>query len=468
MSSPPNKSQQVTVSPIDGSEYVRRDYANAAAINNTLSKAQSAQRDWRNLSIAVRSALIGNAVDRFVAMKTEIADEITRQIGRPIRYTPNEVNGFEARARHMISISEAALQRIEPASIAGFTRYIKREPVGVVFVVAPWNYPLLTAVNAIVPALVAGNTVILKHSAQTPLCAERIAQAFQSAGIPDGVFQYLHLTHDDTQRIIRAPEVNHVCFTGSVSGGTAVEQAAAGRFIDVGLELGGNDPAYVRNDADLTHAVETVVDGAFFNSGQSCCGIQRIYVHADIYERFVEQAAALTQTYKLGDPLHAETTLGPVVRVSAAQAIRAVCQQAIAQGARNLIDGKAFARDDGHSAYVAPHLFVNVDHSMTLMNDECFGPVAGIMKVRDDAEAIRLMNDSPYGLTAAVFTQDEQAAVAIGDQVETGTFFMNRCDYLDPALAWTGVKNTGRGATLSSIGYEHMTRPKSYHLKTQL
>jgi acyl-CoA reductase-like NAD-dependent aldehyde dehydrogenase len=378
------------------------------------------------------------------------------------------VLGFEARARHMIAISEAALQRVEPPSITGFTRYIKRDPVGVVFVVAPWNYPLLTAVNAIVPALVAGNTVILKHSAQTPLCAERIAQAFQSAGIPDGVFHYLHLTHDDTQRIIRAPQVNHVCFTGSVSGGVAVEQAAAGRFIEVGLELGGNDPAYVRSDADLTHAVATVVDGAFFNSGQSCCGIQRIYLHTDIYERFVEQAAALTQTYKLGDPLDGDTTLGPVVRISAAQSIRAVCRQAAAKGARNLIDVKAFARDDGHSAYVAPHLFVSVDHSMTLMNDECFGPVAGIMKVRDDAEAIRLMNDSPYGLTAAVFTRDEAAAIAIGDQIATGTFFMNRCDYLDPALAWTGVKNTGRGATLSSIGYEHMTRPKSYHLKTQL
>lgn len=461
-------SQQITVSPIDGSEYVRRDYASDAAIDTVQRKAKAAQRDWQHSSIAARAAMVGNAIDRFVAVKSDIAMEITRQIGRPIRYTPNEVVGFETRARHMIAIAESALHREEPTPIAGFTRYIKRDPVGVVFVVAPWNYPLLTAVNAIVPALMAGNTVILKHSAQTPLCAERIEQAFKAAGFPEGVFQFLHLTHDATQRVVRASEINFVCFTGSVPGGAAVEQAAAGRFIGVGLELGGNDPAYVRADADLNHAVETVVDGAFFNSGQSCCGIQRIYVHADVYDRFVDQAAALTQSYLLGDPLQQDTTLGPVVRTNAAQSIRAVCQQATAKGARNLVNVKAFARDDGRSAYVAPHLFVDVDHSMTLMNEECFGPVAGIMKVRDDNEAVRLMNDSPYGLTAAVFTRDEIAAIAIGDQIETGTFFMNRCDYLDPALAWTGVKNTGRGATLSSIGYEHLTRPKSYHLKTKL
>lgn len=459
-------SEQITYSPIDGQLYVRRQLAPATLINATLERAQKAQREWSQCSVIERARLIDKAVDLFVANQSLIAEEITLQMGRPIRYTPSEINGFSARAKHMISIASAALAPVIPQAESGFTRYIKREPVGVVFVVAPWNYPLLTAVNAIVPALLAGNTVLLKHSAQTPLCAERMVEAFIAAGIPDGVFQFLHLSHDDTQRVIRSPHIHFVCFTGSVAGGVAVEQAAAGRFIGMGLELGGNDPAYVRADANVNHAVETIVDGAFFNSGQSCCGIQRIYVHADVYDAFVAQAVALTQQYVLGDPRDAATTLGPVVRASAAEAIRAVITDARSKGAKSLIDTRPFSLDHIGSAYVAPQLFSEVNHAMLLMNEECFGPVAGIMKVNSDADAIRLMNDSPYGLTAAIFTETENAAIAIGDQIETGTVFMNRCDYLDPALAWTGVKNTGRGCTLSSIGFEHLTRPKSYHLKT--
>ena len=314
----------------------------------------------------------------------------------------------------------------------------------------PWNYPLLTAVNAIVPALLAGNVVLLKHSAQTPLVAERFAEAFRAAGLPAGVFQHLHTTHEDTQRMIRAAEVNFVCFTGSVAGGVAVEQAAVGRFIGVGLELGGNDPAYVRADADLAHAVETLVDGAFFNSGQSCCGIQRIYVQRPLYKKFIEQAVALTQQYVLGNPLDPLTTLGPVVRSKAAAEIRAIVADAVAKGARGLIDPRSFAADAPTTPYMAPQILVDVNHGMQIMADECFGPVCGVMPVADDEEAIRLMNDSPYGLSAAVFTRDTAAALAMGERIETGTWFMNRCDYLDPALAWTGVKNTGRGATLSS------------------
>lgn len=319
--------------------------------------------------------------------------------------------------------------------------------------------------NSIVPALAAGNAVILKHSDQTPLCAEWIHHAFVEADLPPGLFQYLHVDHDAVRRIIESNQVNVVCFTGSVAGGRAIEQAAAGRFIGVGLELGGNDPAYVREDANLGHAVETLVDGAFFNSGQSCCGIQRIYVAQRHYDAFVQRAVALTNQYVLGNPLDPATTLGPVVRASAADGVRAVIADALAKGAKNLIDQQVFGRADDGGPYLAPGLFVNVDHTMTLMNDECFGPVVGIMPVRDDEQAIALMNSSPYGLTASVFTTDEQAAIGIGQRLETGTFFMNRCDYLDPALAWTGVKHSGRGATLSQVGYEHLTRPKSFHLK---
>lgn len=456
----------ITISPIDGREVVRRPYATEAQIASVLSRARHAQHAWRALSIAERGDIVSAAVDNFVRSKEEVARAITLQMGRPLRYTPGEVAGFESRAKHMIAIAQEALAPVRVSELAGFTRFIEREPIGVVLTIAPWNYPLLTAVNSIVPALMAGNTVILKHSDQTPLCAELIARAFEQAGTPEGVFQFVHASHDIAQRLIRAPEIGYVSFTGSVRGGRMVEETAAGRFIGVGLELGGNDPAYVRADAKLEHAVETLVDGAFFNSGQSCCGIQRIYVARKVYDEFVERAVALTNKYVLGDPLHEDTTLGPVVRQSAAQEIRGVVDQALAKGARNLVDATRFGAAAPGTAYVAPALLTEVDHSMRVMNDECFGPVVGVMAVDDDAQAVRLMNDSPYGLTAAVFTQDHDVALALGRQLETGTYFMNRCDYLDPALAWTGVKNTGRGVSLSMLGYEHLTQPKSYHLRS--
>lgn len=456
----------ITISPIDGREVVRRAYASEAQISRTLAQAQSAQPAWQALGIAQRGRIVSAAVDKVVAARNEIARAITIQMGRPLRYTPGEVDGFEARARHMISIADDALAPIQVPEQTGFTRFIRREPIGVALTIAPWNYPLLTAVNSIVPALMAGNTVILKHSDQTPLCAELLERAFRDAGVPQGVFQHLHANHDTVQRLIRAPEIGYVSFTGSVRGGSIVEESAAGRFIGVGLELGGNDPAYVRDDANMDHAVESLVDGAFFNSGQSCCGIQRIYVAQSRYDDFVERTVALTKAYVLGNPLHETTTLGPVVRARAAAEIRDVVGDAISAGAKNMMDQSHFNNASEGSCYVAPAILTRVNHRMRIMNDECFGPVVGIMPVAGDDEAVALMNDSPYGLTAAVYTQDEAAALALGAQVRTGTFFMNRCDYLDPALAWTGVKNTGRGVSLSVIGYEQLTQAKSFHLRS--
>ncbi|MDE2249922.1 MAG: aldehyde dehydrogenase family protein, partial [Gammaproteobacteria bacterium] len=358
-----------------------------------------------------------------------------------------------------------ALSDVDPGPKAGFRRFIRREPLGVVFTVAAWNYPYLIAVNSVVPALMAGNAVVLKHSAQTPLCAERYAECFTAAGLPAGVFQVLHLEHADTERVIRDPRVDFVAFTGSVAGGHAVQRVAAERFIGVGLELGGCDPVYVRHDADLAHAIGNIVDGAYFNSGQSCCGLQRIYVHASVYERFCSGAAELVRQYTLGNPLDAATTLGPVVRASAADAIRAQVQAAVRAGARPVIDERAFGLSRPGTPYLAPQLLLDAPPDSTVMRDEIFGPVAGVMRVGSDSEAVTLMNDSAFGLTAAVWSCDEAAALAIGEQLQTGTFFLNRCDYLDPALAWVGVKDSGRGCTLSVIGYEHLTRPKSFHLR---
>jgi acyl-CoA reductase-like NAD-dependent aldehyde dehydrogenase len=404
-------------------------------------------------------------VDAMLAMREDIAPEIAWQMGRPIKYAGGELGGFEERARGMIALAESALVPIVPDAKAGFTRYVKREPVGVVLTVAPWNYPYLTAVNSVVPALMAGNAVLLKHAAQTLLVGDRFQQAMDKAGLPRGLFQTVTLSHGDTLDLIRSGMIDQVCFTGSVAAGKAIEGAAAGTFAGVGLELGGKDPAYVRPDADLSHAVENLVDGAFFNSGQCCCGIERIYVHADVHDRFVDAFAALTQQYVLGDPLDPATTLGPMAQPRLAATVREHIAEAQGKGARALIDTKAFARDAVGSPYVAPQVLTNVDHGMKVMMEETFGPVVGIMKVGDDDEAVRLMNDSPYGLTASVWTRDMVAAERIGDRIETGTVFMNRCDYLDPGLAWTGVKDTGRGATLSRVGYESLTRPKSFHLR---
>ena len=457
-----------TISPVDGRVYVERAFAADRDVDAALRQARRAHEVWRAVPVPERAEALGRAVDAVVAAKAEIAEEITWQMGRPIRYTPGEVGGFEERARHMIAIAADALKDVSVGVKPGFNRFIRRQALGVVFVVAPWNYPWLTSVNSVVPALMAGNSVILKHSAQTPLVAERYAEAFEAAGLPTGVFQFLHLDHAQTERVITAPEVAFVAFTGSVSGGRMVEGAARGRFIGVGLELGGKDPAYVRQDADIKHAIENLVDGAYFNSGQSCCGIERIYVHEQAYDDFVAGYAALTDKYVLGDPTKAETTLGPMVRAEAADFVRGQITDAVAAGAKALIDPKKFPADEPGTPYLAPQALIDVDHSMAVMTEESFGPVVGIMKVASDQEAVELMNDSRFGLTASVWTTNEVAANRIGNQVDTGTWFMNRCDYLDPALAWTGVKDTGRGASLSPIGYEMLTRPKSYHLRQSI
>ncbi|MBI3896910.1 MAG: aldehyde dehydrogenase family protein [Gammaproteobacteria bacterium] len=457
-----------TISPIDGEVYVERPLASAPAIEAALARATTAQAAWKKVPIERRQEILTRAIDAFVARTSEIALELTWQMGRPIDQTPGEVRGFAERARYMLKVAPQALAPIRPEAKNGFNRFIQREPVGVVAVIAPWNYPYLTSVNAVVPALMAGNAVILKHSQQTPLCAERYAQAFADAGLPEGVFQFLHLRHADTDKLITDARIGFVAFTGSVPAGHAVKRALIGRFIGLGLELGGKDPAYVRADANLAHAIENLVDGSFFNTGQSCCAIERIYVDTSIYGRFVTDFVELTNAYRLGNPLTPDVNLGPMVRASAAEFVRGQIDAAVAQGARAVVDHTRFPADRPGTAYMAPQVLIDVDHRMRAMTEESFGPVVGIMKVKSDAEAVGLMNDSRYGLTASIWTGDEKAALELGEQLATGTVFMNRCDYLDPALAWTGVKDSGFGCTLSVLGYESLTRPKSFHFRTAL
>ena len=450
------------ISPIDGSVYATRETLSQSAAETAVQRAAEAQREWAGRPLTDRIALVMAGVAAIGEQNDEIVQELAWQMGRPIRYG-GEFGGFNERASHMAEIAESALADIEVSDDSAFKRYIKRVPHGVVLVVAPWNYPYMTAINSVAPALIAGNAVVLKHASQTLLVGERMAAAFHSAGVPDDVFQNVFLDHGTTSHLIAKKSFGFVNFTGSVGGGRAMEHAAAGTFTGVGLELGGKDPGYVMEDADLDAAVDTLVDGAMFNSGQCCCGIERIYVHESLFDAFVEKAVAIVNGYKLGNPLDAETTLGPMAHVRFADEVRRQTADAIAAGAKAHIDPAHFPEDNG--AYLMPQILTNTTHDMRVMREESFGPVVGIMSVKDDAEAIALMNDSDFGLTASLWTKDIARAEAIADQIETGTVFMNRADYLDPGLCWTGCKNTGRGGGLSEIGYHNLTRPKSYHLK---
>ncbi len=453
------------ISPVDDSVFAEREIANSKMIKSAIAGARMAQAEWRSVPVAKRAELLTALVDKMMAMSDEIVPELAWQMGRPVAYGAGELAGFEQRARHMIAIAEPSLADLRPEPEEGFDRFIVHEPLGLVLVVAPWNYPFLTAVNTVVPALMAGNAVLLKHSSQTLLVGERFQLAADRAGLPQGLFQNLVLTHNQTDEILSSGLVDRVNFTGSVGAGRSIEQSVAGTFTGVGLELGGKDPAYVRPDADLQFAVENIVDGAFFNSGQSCCGIERVYVHSSLFDEFVAQAAEIASGYQLGDPLEEATTLGPMVHGRAADIVRRQTAAALDAGATALVDMSGFERDSEGSPYLAPQVLVGVDHTMSVMKDESFGPVLGIMPVDSDDEAVQLMNDSDFGLTASIWTQDSDAVRLLGPRIETGTVFMNRADYLDPGLAWTGVKDTGRGITLSSLGYSTLTRAKSYHLR---
>jgi acyl-CoA reductase-like NAD-dependent aldehyde dehydrogenase len=451
------------VSPIDGRVYAERKVASGAEIEAAVVRAKHARIGWGEITIRERAKFLENFLDALLSRNDEIVPELAWQMGRPVRFG-GEKRPLEERARHMIGIAEEALAPAVKTDRAGFRRWIAREPLGTVMVIAPWNYPFITANNTILPALMAGNSVILKHATQTLLVGERFAEAARAAGLPDGLFQNLVLTHEDTEKLIGSGAVDHINFTGSVEGGRKIEKAAAGTFATLGLELGGKDPAYVRPDANIDFSIENLVDGAFYNSGQCCCGIERIYVHADVYDKFVGGFVESARGWTLGNPLDEETIIGPMAQGRLADVVRGQTLEALRKGAKAHLNLQ-HDLDEESSPYLAPEVLTNVNHQMAVMREESFGPVVGIMKVADDEEAITLMNDSPYGLTASIWTEDLDIAARIGARVETGTVFANRCDYVDPALVWTGVKDTGKGATLSEIGYANLTQPKSFHLR---
>ncbi len=347
------------ISPVDGSIYAERMPLTPAAAEGVVARAKAAQKGWAARPLADRIALVQAGVARLNTMKDVVVEEIAWQMGRPTRYG-GEFGGVNARTEYMASIAAKTLAPEMVENSDAFRRYLAREPVGVVFIVAPWNYPYLTTINTLVPALIAGNTVVLKHASQTMLVGERLAEAFHAAGVPEDVFQNVVLDHATTEALIRARSFGFVNFTGSVAGGAAMERAAAGTFTPLGLELGGKDPGYVRADANLEVAVDVLMDGAMYNAGQCCCGIERIYVHETLFDAFVEKSVAWVGQLKLGNPFDASTTLGPMAHRRFAQTVRDQTAEAVAAGAKPLLDPRAFADDGG--AYLAPQILINVDH----------------------------------------------------------------------------------------------------------
>lgn len=440
--------------PFNGELVCELPYDEGDALAGKVDRARETQRSWRGLSLPERIARVREGLDRFRSAGEEIARNVTLQMGKPLVQARREVETVFERADYMISIAEESLSPDILPEKAGFHRRIEHEPLGVVLNMAAWNYPLIIPVNVIVPALLAGNTVLLKHSARTPLSGMAYQDSFGD------LVTNLVLTHEETARLISHPGIAHVSFTGSVEGGREVHRNTANRFIDAGLELGGNDPAYVAEDAEIDFAVDNIVDGACYNAGQSCCAVERVYVHRKQYDAFLEKALPLLEAYRPGDPLEEETTLGPLANASALEWLEGQVKDAVDRGADLLLGGK---RGDGN--FFPPTLLAGVPNDASVMQEESFGPVVPVLAVENDEEAIRHMNDTRFGLTASVWTKDRDRAERFAREVEAGTILQNRCDVLDPALPWTGWGDSGKGSTLSPYGFLPLTRRKAIHFR---
>jgi acyl-CoA reductase-like NAD-dependent aldehyde dehydrogenase len=451
--------------PFTGEPAAEVPLLNEKASRELVERASRAQKEWSKTSLEERLALCERFCSEFLGASDKIAREISLQMGKPVGQAQGEVKTAIVRARYMMSLAREALADESLPPLEGFSRKISQEPVGVVLAIGAWNYPLLITVNVVIPAVLAGNAVLIKPSPRTPLCANHFVDAFARAGAPADLVSALMANHETVGRVFEHPAIGFVSFTGSVRGGHEVYAAVASkRFIDVGLELGGKDPGYVAEDANLEHAAANLIDGAFYNAGQSCCAIERVYVHRSLYKAFLARAEAYVRDYKLGDPMVEGTSMGPMALPNAPAFLTKQLQEAKSAGARVLVDGGAVAVN-GRGRFFQPTLLADVDNRLSVMQEESFGPILGVRAVDSDDEAVALMNDSKYGLTAALWTESPERAERIGRQLEAGTVFMNRCDYLDPALPWTGVKDSGKGASLSPWGFASVTRRKSWHFR---
>ncbi|KAJ9142953.1 Succinate-semialdehyde dehydrogenase [Pleurostoma richardsiae] len=456
-----------TISPNTNEPIISRNGISPQELELLPKTATEAFQHWKTTSLADRQIIVKKALKWLADHQDDLALELTTQMGRPIAYTGKEIATAIKRAEFLLKVSEETLKDTDGEPEKGFKRFIRKVPVGPVLIIFAWNYPYLILVNALIPALLSGNTVILKPSPQTPTIVERMSEAFADAGLPSGVLQYFHSGSPTTiEAIVRNPLIANICFTGSVAGGLAVQKAASDRIVNVGLELGGKDPAYVRGDVDIPWAAEEIVDGSVFNSGQSCCAIERVYVDEKIHDQFVQAVKEVLKGYKLGDPFDKSTHLGPVVSKRSKETIEAHIKDALDKGAKDATpENESFSNPPPKGNFVKPTLLINVNHDMAVMKDETFGPVIAVMKVKSDEEAVKLMNDSEFGLTASIWTKDVDRGYALCDDVEAGTVFVNRCDFPSPDLAWTGWKNSGKGVTLSKFGFDQFVKLKSYHIK---
>ena len=438
--------------------------ADEATIGKTLDRSREAARALRKMPVEERIALCDRALTAFEAHTEEVAAEITKMMGKPLSQSRGEVKGMAGRWRFMMEIAKDSLADIVLPPKDGFERRIAKDPLGVVLDLPAWNYPLLTTVNALVTAVLAGNSVVVKHSPRTTLCGDQFARAFADAGGPPNVVQSLFVDYETTEKMVGDARIDSVLFTGSVLGGHRIQAAAKDRFVHVGLELGGNDPAYVAEDADLANTVENVVDGAIYNAGQSCCAVERVYVHRKLYEKFIAAAEPLVRAYVLGDPNNEKTTLGPIAQPWHVKELSAIVADAKAKGGKLVVGGEACAVE-GKGRFFQATLLRDVAQNADVMQKESFGPILAVSAVDSDEEALTRMNDSRLGLTASVWTSDRDRANRLARELDFGTVYMNRCDALDPALPWSGVKDSGRGATLSSLGFDALTRPKAIHFR---
>jgi acyl-CoA reductase-like NAD-dependent aldehyde dehydrogenase len=438
--------------------------ADEATVGLTLDRAREAARSFRDSPLAGRVALIERFVAALEGAAAGVAADISSMMGKPLSQAAGEVKGCIGRARHLASIATQALADDVLPAMDKFERRVVREPLGVVFDLPAWNYPLLTAVNCVVPAVLAGNAVIVKHSPRTPLCGQHFARAFAAAGAPAHLVQALDCDHPTSERIVGDERVDHTVFTGSIYGGHRIVEAGIKRFLHTTLELGGNDPAYVAPDCDLAKTVENIVDGAIYNAGQSCCAVERVYVHRSLYGRFLEAAEPLVRAYVMGDPMDSATTLGPIAQPHHAAALEGLVADARARGARIIAGGKQ-ASFDGRGRFFEATLVADGSHAMQLFRQESFGPIVPVVAVDSDEEAIAKMNDSRLGLTASVWTSDRDRAARFATKLECGTVYMNRCDSLDPGLPWSGWKDSGRGSSLGFLGFDGLTRPKAIHFR---
>jgi acyl-CoA reductase-like NAD-dependent aldehyde dehydrogenase len=451
------------INPYDQSLVCELAQDDRAALERKLAEAARAYEVWHKLPLDRRIKEVKKGLAKFRRASEEIAHDITLQMGKPIVQARREVETFFERAEYMVSIAKRTLSPEALPAKKGFIRRIEHESLGIVLNIAAWNYPLLIPANVVIPALLAGNVVLLKHSALTPLSGQAFEKAFGELD-PSHLVTNLILTHSDTERLILDQRIKQVAFTGSVDGGHKIYRLAANRFVEVGLELGGKDPAYIASDADLDFAVSNVVDGACYNAGQCCCAVERVYVHRKLYGPFLEKAAYLLADYKLGNPMNEKITMGPLANRSALDELEEKIAEAQSLGARLIMGGERLQRSSGN--FFPPTLLANVVNHARVMQEESFAPILPVHPVDDDAEALVRMNDTAFGLTASVWTKSRKRAEFFAKELDAGTVYQNRCDYLDPALPWTGARDSGKGSTLSKYGFYQLTRRKSIHFRT--